>query len=109
MGFYQRHWCCWGDISTQIPDGWNEYSSEGQTDPSNVTDYPNEPPFLGGVVQPNEYNISAVDLDSVDPTIEVPVPAPEPGYEYQDGAQDPQGVIVGVTEKGQSVEYTDAQ
>lgn len=85
-----------GDISTQIPDGWNVNSDEGQTDPSNVKDFPDEPPYLGGVVQPNEYNVD-------------PAETPEPGYEYLDGAQDPQGVIVGVQDETASSTYTSAQ
>ena len=85
-----------GDISTQIPDGWNVNSSEGQTDPSDVTGFPDEPPAtVAGTVLINQYNVA-------------PDNTPEPGYEYLDGAQDPQGVIVGVQSAGDS-SYTGAQ
>ena len=87
-----------GDISTQIPDGWNVNSSEGQTDPSDVVTYPNEPPYTATVtnVEENEYNVA-------------PAETPEPGYEFENGLQDPQGVIIGVQDEADSSSYTSAQ
>ena len=96
-----------GDISTQIPAGWNINSSEGQTDPSDVVTYPNEPPYpVSGTVLPNQYNVSS---KYEDPLTGVVVGTPEPGYEYKDGAQDPQGVIIGVQDETKIYSYTEEQ
>ena len=41
-----------GEPATQIPAGWNEKDTiEGWTDPSNTTDYPNEPPYTLDISQ----------------------------------------------------------
>ena len=57
-----------GDLSTQIPEGWNIHDSiQGVTDPTNATDYPDEPPYAGDVPQPEaEYTI---DTPAPDPTV----------------------------------------
>ena len=63
-----------------VPDGWT-----GVSDPSNVENYPDEPPYVNEdtfEALPNEYN---VDVD----------PQPIPGYEA-----DPQGVVQGISENG---------